>query len=632
MEKEKIRNLTRFIILAGVDFLLIYASYALGMYFRYGLFSLNEPQFFQNGLFFSFIILLSMVLNGVYSIAWSYSSFRDYWVILRGTLFGYAAGFVFGRLMLLAGVRVFTVPFTVATMTFIGATFLIIWSRIFWLTHLFLKIERSGKSLDRILIVGAGDAGTTLVDEITRHPEYGRVVGFVDDSPRKRRKRIRGIPVLGTTEEIMQIVDKYQINRIIIAIPSATSDQMRKIMYRIDRNKVRVQTLPGLTEIIDGKARLGYLRDINIEDLLGREPVEIDKESLRSYITGKRVLVTGAGGSIGSELCRQIAHLEPEALVILGKGENSIHNIEEELRRNYPNLRIHRVIGDVQDKDRMDFIIATFKPEIIFHAAAHKHVPIMEENPTEAFRVNTLGTYILASTAEKYGCERFVMISTDKAVRPSSIMGVSKRLAEQLLKSIARHSRMRIGIVRFGNVLGSRGSVIPKFKKQIENGGPVTVTDPRMTRYFMTIPEAVSLVMQAGAYAENGEVFVLDMGKPVKISDLARDMITLAGYVPDQEIKIEYTGIRPGEKLFEELSLDSEEFDKTLHPKIFRLKDDREFMGDEELKAFVERIGVAVKKHDLSEINKIIQQYVPDATVKIKVETPEFGLKREEKQ
>ncbi|MDI3523416.1 polysaccharide biosynthesis protein [Kosmotoga sp. DU53] len=631
MEREKIRNFTRFIILTSVDFLLIYASYALGMYFRYGLFSLNEPHFFQNGLFFSFFILLSMIFNGVYSIAWSYSSFRDYWVILRGAFIGYAAGFAFGRLMLLAGVNVFTVPFTVATMTFIGATFLIIWSRIFWLTYLFLKIERSGKSLDRILIVGAGDAGTTLVDEITRHPEYGRVVGFVDDSPRKQKKRIRGIPVLGTTEEIMQIVDKYQINRVIIAIPSATSDQMRRIMYRIDRNKVRVQTLPGLTEIIDRKARLGYLRDINIEDLLGREPVEIDKESLRGYITGKRVLVTGAGGSIGSELCRQIAYLEPKALIILGKGENSIHNIEEELKEKYPDLKVHRVIGDVQDKDRTEFIIATFKPEIIFHAAAHKHVPIMEENPTEAFRVNTLGTYILASIAEKYGCERFVMISTDKAVRPSSIMGVSKRLAEQILKSIARYSKMRIGIVRFGNVLGSRGSVVPKFKKQIENGGPVTVTDPRMTRYFMTIPEAVSLVMQAGAYAKNGDVFVLDMGKPVKISDLARDMITLAGYVPDQEIKIEYIGARPGEKLFEELSLDSEKFDKTPHPKIFRLKDDREFMEGEELKAFIDKMSITIKEHDISEINKIIQQYVPDAIARVKVEIPELGLRKEKK-
>lgn len=623
---ERISGWLRNLILLLVDFLLIYLSYALGMYMRYGIFSLNEPEFFQNGLFFSLIMLISLVANGVYRVSWSYSTSRDLLIILRGTAIGYLIGFLFGRFMLLFGINIFTVPFTVSTMCFVAATFLIVFSRILWLSLLFYRSRRGETSSRKILIIGAGDAGTSIADEIIRNPPFGKVIGFLDDSPRKQKKKIHGIPVLGHTEKTMEIIKNYNVELVIIAMPSVESKEIRRIMKYIDRDRVRVQILPALTELIDMKASLGYLRDINITDLLGRESVQIDKRKIREYIENETVLVTGAGGSIGGELCRQIVMLNPKKIILLGKGENSIFSISRELQDKYPSLSISQTIGDVQDKKRMEYIFSIFKPTIVFHAAAHKHVPLMEKNPVEALRVNTLGTYNVAQNAVKHKCKAFIMISTDKAVNPTSVMGVSKRLAEELLRSLARNentSNTRIGMVRFGNVLGSRGSVIPLFKKQIENGGPLTVTDPRMKRYFMTIPEAVSLVLQAGSYASNGEVFVLDMGKPVKIADLAKDMITLSGYVPDQEIKIKYTGVRPGEKLFEELKLDSENFEETDHPKILKFMNDNT-LNKEDTEELLRKIEKIVKEQNTALINEIIKKYLPDAVSKIVKTYPEL--------
>lgn len=598
-----------------LDSAIVYFAYVLGMYFRYGIFTLDEPQFFVNGIYFSIFIVASLILNGVYRIAWSYSYFRDYFIILRAVAVGYAVGFTAGRLLNLFNVKFLTVPFTVSTMAAIISVFLIIWSRIVWLSIL-SRNHQIVSSAERVLIVGAGDAGTSIAEELSRHPEHGFVVGFIDDSPRKLRKRIRGIPVLGNTNEIMDLVDKMGVGKVIIAIPSADAATLRRIFSRIDVEKVKVQTLPSITEIMDGKAKLGYLREINIEDLLGRETVQIDLGSLKDYIVGRTVLITGAGGSIGSELCRQIAPLEPRRLLLAGKGENSIYEIRREIGSLFPDLDLCQLICDVADSSRMRYIFETMKPEVVFHAAAHKHVPLMEENPTEAFRVNSLGTYNIAGLASEFGVETMVVISTDKAVKPSSVMGVSKRIAEEFVRSISSRSKTKFGIVRFGNVLGSRGSVIPLFKKQIQSGGPVTVTDPRMTRYFMTIPEAVSLVLQAGAYSGGGDVFVLDMGEPVKISSLANEMITLAGYVPQQEIEIKYTGVRPGEKLFEELVLSNEEFIQTKHPKIFRLKI-KEAMDEETLLSIASRLRVAVDNNDFEELNKITAEIVDDATVKI---------------
>ena len=598
-----------------LDSAIVYFAYILGMYFRYGIFTLDEPQFFGNGIYFSIFIVASLILNGVYRIAWSYSYFRDYFIILRAVAVGYAVGFAAGRLLNLFNVKFLTVPFTVSTMAAIISVFLIIWSRILWLSIL-SRNHQIVSSAERVFIVGAGDAGTSIAEELSRHPGHGFVVGFIDDSPRKLRKRIRGIPVLGNTSEIMNLVDKMGVGKVIIAIPSADAAALRRIFSRIDVEKVKVQTLPSITEIMDGKAKLGYLREINIEDLLGRESVQIDLGSLKDYIIGRNVLITGAGGSIGSELCRQIAPLEPRRLLLAGKGENSIYEIRQEIGTMFPDLNLCQLICDVADSSRMRYIFEAVKPEVVFHAAAHKHVPLMEENPTEAFRVNSLGTYNIAGLASEFGVETVVIISTDKAVKPSSVMGVSKRIAEEFVRSISSRSKTKFGIVRFGNVLGSRGSVIPLFKKQIQSGGPVTVTDPRMTRYFMTIPEAVSLVLQAGAYSGGGDVFVLDMGEPVKISSLANEMITLAGYVPQQEIEIKYTGVRPGEKLFEELVLSNEEFIQTKHPKIFRLKT-KEAMDEKTLLTIASRLRTAVDNNDFEELNKITAEIVDDATVKI---------------
>jgi FlaA1/EpsC-like NDP-sugar epimerase len=613
---KALTGMRRNVALLLLDFLLIYLAYVMGMYFRYGIFNLYEPEFFVNGIFFSLFIVISLALNGTYKIAWSYSYFRDYWIVIRGIATGFVAGFGVGRLLILLNIKLLTVPFTVSSMAAIGSAFLIIWSRIMWLSF----INRGHHALaasERVLIVGAGDAGTSLAEELARHPEHGVVVGFVDDSPRKLRRRIRGIQVLGDSTRIMELVEGFKIGKVIVAIPSADSQTLRKIFSYIDTKKIKVQTLPSLTEIIDGKARLGYLREIDIEDLLGRESVKVDLASLKDYIVERVVLVTGAGGSIGSELCRQIAPLGPGKLLLLGKGENSIYEIKQEISKQYPDIPVVQLIGDVQDTDRMEYIFKTHRPSLIFHAAAHKHVPLMEENPTEAFRVNSLGSLNVASLAHRYSAEAMVMISTDKAVNPSSIMGASKRLAEEFVRSIAENSATRFGIVRFGNVLGSRGSVIPLFKKQIQSGGPVTVTDPRMTRYFMTIPEAVSLVLQAGAYAAGGDIFVLDMGEPVKISTLAREMITLAGYVPQQEIMIEYTGARPGEKLFEELVMTDEALSKTKHPKIFKLNG-QTVLGEKEMEELVSKLELAIRNSDYAVLNGIIQGFMPDATARIK--------------
>lgn len=611
----ELSSFRRNLMLLILDSAIVYFAYILGMYFRYGIFTLDEPQFFGNGIYFSIFIIASLILNGVYRIAWSYSYFRDYFIILRAVAFGYAIGFAAGRLLNLFNVKFLTVPFTVSTMAAIISVFLIIWSRILWLSIL-SRNHQIVSSAERVFIVGAGDAGTSIAEELSRHPEHGFVVGFIDDSPRKLRKRIRGVPVLGNTSEIMDLVDKMGVGKVIIAIPSAEAATLRRIFSSIDVEKVKVQTLPSITEIMDGKAKLGYLREINIEDLLGRESVQIDLGSLKDYIIGRTVLITGAGGSIGSELCRQIAPLEPRRLLLAGKGENSIYEIRQEIGTMFPDLNLCQLICDVADSSRMRYIFETMKPEVVFHAAAHKHVPLMEENPTEAFRVNSIGTYNIAGLASEFGVETMVIISTDKAVKPSSVMGVSKRIAEEFVRSISSRSKTKFGIVRFGNVLGSRGSVIPLFKKQIQSGGPVTVTDPRMTRYFMTIPEAVSLVLQAGAYSGGGDVFVLDMGEPVKISSLANEMITLAGYVPQQEIEIKYTGVRPGEKLFEELVLTNEEFVQTKHPKIFRLKT-KEAMDERSLLSIAGRLRTAVDNNDFEELNKITAEIVDDATVKI---------------
>ena len=423
----------------------------------------------------------------------------------------------------------------------------------------------------RTLIIGAGAAGTMIARQLIKNQEVDITpVGFIDDDIRKQKLDILGIPVVGKVSDIEEQVQKLNIDNIIIAIPSLKKKELNQIFQECAKTTAKTQILPMLEDIVTGKISVSQFRDVQVEDLLGREQIKLDTEGISDYVTDKVVLVTGAGGSIGSELCRQITQFHPSKLILLGHGENSIYTIEMELKEKYRELDIEFIteIADLQDVEKMALVMSTYQPDVVYHAAAHKHVPLMERSPEEAVKNNIIGTMNVARAASWSGVATFVMISTDKAVNPTSVMGATKRLAEMIIQHMDRTSSTKFVAVRFGNVLGSRGSVIPLFKKQIQNGGPVTVTHPDMVRYFMTIPEASRLVIQAGALARGGEIFVLDMGEPVKIVDLAKNLIKLSGNTIE-EIGIEFSGIRPGEKLFEELLNKEEVNDKQVYPKIY---------------------------------------------------------------
>lgn len=422
------------------------------------------------------------------------------------------------------------------------------------------------------LIIGAGAAGTMIARQLQQSQESElQPVAFIDDDLTKQRFELLNMPVVGGIEAIEQAVIDHDIELIVIAIPSLKRGELNKIFLECSKTRAKTQILPRIEDIMSGKVSVTQFQDVQVEDLLGRDPVELDIDGIEEYIKGKTVLVTGAGGSIGSEICRQISMFFPKELVLLGHGENSIYSIEMELRRTAPELNISTEIADVQDREKMFSIMSNRKPHVVFHAAAHKHVPLMERNPEEAVKNNVIGTKNVAEAASEAKVNTFVMVSTDKAVNPTSVMGATKRIAEMIVQHMDLISDTRFVAVRFGNVLGSRGSVIPLFKEQIQNGGPLTVTHPDMVRYFMTIPEASRLVLQAGALAEGGEVFVLDMGEPVKIVDLARNLIKLSGYTED-EIPIKFTGMRPGEKMFEELLGADEVHGDQVYPKIYRGK------------------------------------------------------------
>lgn len=427
----------------------------------------------------------------------------------------------------------------------------------------------------RALVVGAGDAGLMVLKELNQRSDLGvDVVGLIDDDPTKTKKRIGNITVFGTTSDLPRLVDTLFVEQVIIAMPSAPASEIRRIVDMCRVAEVETRILPGLFELINGRVSINQLRDVSLEDLLGRDQVKLDDASISSYIEGRTVLVTGAGGSIGSELCRQILRYEPRKIVLMGKGENSIFGIQQELVRRlaqrHAPVEIVAVIADIRDEKRIEYIFETQKPDLVFHAAAHKHVPLMEANIYEAVTNNIFGTRVVAEMARKYKVQKFVLVSSDKAVNPTSVMGASKRVAEIIIQNLAAStSATKYVAVRFGNVLASRGSVIPLWRQQIASGGPVTVTHPDVTRYFMLIPEAVQLILQAGAFGSGGEVFVLDMGKPVKILDLANDLIKFSGLTPGVDIKIEFTGLRPGEKLFEELLTEAEGLSRTASEKIF---------------------------------------------------------------
>lgn len=427
------------------------------------------------------------------------------------------------------------------------------------------KVEKK-----KALIVGAGSAGTMLVRQLLKNNESElQPVAFVDDDHSKQKLQIYGVTVMGKTSDIPKIVEKNKIDHIIIAIPSLNKHEIQRIYQECSKTDAKTKIMPMIEDIVTGKVSVNQFRDVQVEDLLGRDPVELDIQSISKKITGKTILVTGAGGSIGSEICRQVCKFTPKKILLLGHGENSIYTIDMELKKKYKNdIEIIPVIADVQDRIRIFEVVEEHKPDVVYHAAAHKHVPMMEYNPKEAVKNNVIGTKNVAEAADTFGITTFVLVSTDKAVNPTNVMGSTKRIAEMIVQELNKHSQTKFVAVRFGNVLGSRGSVIPLFKRQIQEGGPVTVTHPDMTRYFMTIPEASRLVMQAGALARGGEIFVLDMGEPVKIVDLAENLIKLSGYTVE-EIGIKFAGIRPGEKMYEELLGENEIHNEAVFPKIF---------------------------------------------------------------
>jgi FlaA1/EpsC-like NDP-sugar epimerase len=465
--------------------------------------------------------------------------------------------------------------------------------------------------LKRFLIVGAGNAGEALLREIHRMPivQY-EVVGFIDDDPTKQDIDIHGIPVFGTVEQLPKICANRNIEEIAIAMPAATHQQLRRVIQVCEGTKIRFRTVPSITDIASGKYRVSQIRDVDINDLLGREAVQLDTDLIEAYARDKTVLVTGAGGSIGSEMCRQLCNFNPKLLLLVEQAENPLFYIEQELHQKFPEVSLKAVICDIADRIRVREIFEEYKPQVVIHAAAHKHVPLMELNPGESIKNNVVGTQNVADAADEFGTTSFVMISTDKAVNPTSIMGSSKRIAEMYIQDLSRTSKTHFVTVRFGNVLGSDGSVVPIFKKQIAQGGPVTITHPEMKRYFMTIPEASQLVLQAASMGKGGEIFVLDMGEPVKIVDLARELITLSGFRPGEDIEMMFTGPRPGEKLFEELSIEGEDMLRTGHPKIRIWKNIP--MDREKLRAGINELVTVARMQNHSQIVEKIKELVPE--------------------
>ena len=474
--------------------------------------------------------------------------------------------------------------------------------------------NRSGmdhsKTQDRVMVIGAGQAGQTLIKELINSNHTAvKVCCIIDDNPNKKGRMLEGIPIVGNRYDIVAMIKKYDINRIIYAIPATTGKNRKDILNLCKDTGCRMQTVPGVYQLVNEEVSVSTLRDVDITDLLGRAQVKVNNEEILHSIKGKTVLVTGGGGSIGSELCRQIAGAEPGKLVIFDIYENNAYDIQQELVRKYGDkLNLDVRIGSVRNTNRINWIMQTYRPDVVFHAAAHKHVPLMEDSPNEAIKNNVFGTYKTARAAAAAGVKKFVLISTDKAVNPTNIMGASKRLCEMVVQMMNRESDTEFVAVRFGNVLGSNGSVIPLFEKQIAEGGPVTVTHPDITRFFMTIPEAVSLVLQAGYYAKGGEIFVLDMGEPVKIDSMARDLIRLSGYEPDVDIPIVYTGLRPGEKLYEELLMEEEGLQDTEN-KLIHIGKPIE-MDDEKFKEQLKRLEAAYKT-EADNMKDLVAEIVP---------------------
>lgn len=513
----------------------------------------------------TFVYCLFIIVLKNYYVDWEYSSAKEYTSLLASCILASVTSIFIG---LISKEEIFYFKLNVAAN--LGTTTLICFVRFFVKVIHFYYNSKENQDKKRLLIIGAGRLAVTLIREISENNRLNYdVVGLIDDDPEKQKHLLYSSKILGTRDDIERICDEMNVDEIIFAICTIDSASRAEILDICSKTGKKVKILPGIEASFHTPGTLNNIREVNIEDLLGRDPIVLDNQLIEDDINGKTVLVTGGGGSIGSELCRQIIKYNPQRLVILDIYENTTYELENELREKYPNNKIDVLIGSVRDKRRLDEIFGKYRPDLVFHAAAHKHVPLMEYSPCEAIKNNIFGTYNTAVCAQEFGVKKFVMISTDKAVNPTNVMGASKRMCEMIVQTLQQNGETDFVAVRFGNVLGSNGSVIPRFKKQIAAGGPVTVTHPDITRFFMTIPEAARLVLQAASYASGGEIFVLDMGNPVKIYDLAKKLISLSGYKPEKDIEIKFTGLRPGEKLYEELLMSEEGLKKTDHSKIF---------------------------------------------------------------
>ena len=611
----------RIILLVLMDMLIITAAGPLAIYVRYNLFF--EPQaieFIEN--IFQYLpvnLLLTVIVFAAFRLyqgIWKYASASDLVNIILACLVS-AVTQTIG--MMLMGLRF---PRSYPFMYFAVLTAGISIFRFTYRILAYFRQKQQGlikEGKTNTMIVGAGEAGNTLLKELQNSKFVEQnVCCLVDDDPGKIGKYLRGVLVAGNRKDICRLAEEYHIDEIMIAIPSASHAEIQELLDICSQTSCKLKVLPGIYQLVNGEVSVSKLRNVEIEDLLGREPIDTQVESIMGYVSGKVVLVTGGGGSIGSELCRQIARHEPKQLVIFDIYENNAYDIQQELKRDYPELNLVVLIGSVRNTHRINGVFEKYHPQIVYHAAAHKHVPLMEDSPNEAIKNNVMGTYKTAQAADKYGVSRFVLISTDKAVNPTNIMGASKRLCEMVIQMMNNRSKTEFVAVRFGNVLGSNGSVIPLFKKQIEEGGPVTVTHPDIIRYFMTIPEAVSLVLQAGAKAKGGEIFVLDMGKPVKILDLALNLIRLSGLKPYEDIDIVFTGLRPGEKLYEELLMDEEGLQSTDN-KLIHIGKPIDF--DEEL--FI---------HQLEELDELSRMDSPKIKEKVMEVVPTYHMKENGKE
>ncbi len=610
--KDRRQLIVRQTFLIFVDILCITVAF----YGAFALFSnhLIEPRYFTGAAGFTLVALIISSLGffaflKFYHSLWQFASLTELKNILFGTLLSTAANIIISMVANCLGpVSVYLIYFMILTLL-IGA------SRI---SYRFIRLYHQ-KSLaiyrrhakKNIMIVGAGEAGEKILREVTVSTHVNKAVKcFIDDDLNKKGTSIHGVPIVGNRYDILANVQKYGIDEIFVALPSVDDKEISAILNICKDTKCKLKRLPGIYQFINDEVILNKLKDVEVQDLLGRDPIKVNLNEIMSYVTNKVVMVTGGGGSIGSELCRQIAERGPRQLIIVDIYENNAYNIQLELKRKYPKLNLETMIASVRDANKVDDLFKVFHPDIVYHAAAHKHVPLMEDSPHESIKNNVFGTLNVVRACDKYYAKKFILISTDKAVNPTNIMGASKRLCEMIVQTYDKKSRTEYVAVRFGNVLGSNGSVIPLFKEQIKNGGPVTVTHPDIIRYFMTIPEAVSLVLQAGAYARGGEIFVLDMGEPVKILDMARNLIKLSGFEPDVDMKIEFTGLRPGEKLYEEMLM-KEEGMRTTPNKLIHIGKPLEFDTEVFIKELAELYQIAYDEDsDIRQaVAKIVKTY-----------------------